>query len=240
VGQNLQDHMMIPLIYTHSEPISMLAAGAPENVEQLMSNGTGPLTSNGPEAGGFVRTLPDLPAPDIEFVAAPVMFVDSGLGVPTAHGLSFGPSPITPTSRGSVGLASGDPTAKPRIVHNYLATEDDQATVARGLRKALEIAGSTALRRFTETTFRAPTSTDETVLRDYARRYGHSLFHPVGTCAMGAVVDDELAVRGVAGLRVVDASVMPTIPRANTNAPTIMIAEKAADLIRASHPSTAT
>ncbi|MCR6483487.1 GMC family oxidoreductase N-terminal domain-containing protein [Amycolatopsis sp. OK19-0408] len=239
VGQNLQDHMLIPLIYTHSEPISLLAAGAPENVERLMADGTGPLTSNGPEAGGFARTRSDLPAPDIELLAAPVMFVDNGLGVPTAHALSFGPSPITPSSRGSVGLASPDPTTKPRIVHNYLATEDDLAAAAQGLRIALEIAGAPALRRFTETAFRTPDSTDEAGLRDYARRYGHSIYHPVGTCAMGAVVDDELAVRGVAGLRVVDASVMPTIPRGNTNAPTIMIAEKAADIIRAKQASEA-
>jgi len=232
VGQNLQDHVLVPLIYTHSHPISMLAAGQPEHFEQFMSAGRGPLTSNGPEAGGFVRTRTGLPAPDLEFLAAPVMFVDNGLGVPTDHALSFGPSMIAPNSRGSVTLASEDPTTKPRILHNYFADRADMDTAVSGLRISLEIAGQTALKPYTATPFRPAASESDVDLRDYIRSYAHSIYHPTSTCAIGNVVDAELRVLGVEALRVVDASVMPTIVRGNTNAPTIAIAEKAADLVR--------
>ncbi|MEV0155439.1 GMC family oxidoreductase N-terminal domain-containing protein [Micromonospora sp. NPDC050686] len=234
VGQNLQDHVLIPLIFQHEHPISMLAAGAPENLQQFMSEGRGPLTCNGPEVGGFARTSGGLPAPDVEFLAAPVMFVDTGLGIPTGHALSFGPSMITPGSRGHVTLASEDPTTKPRIVHNYFADPQDLAAAVVGLRMALEISRQKALGAYTASPFRPPASESDADLADYIRRYTHSIFHPVGTCAMGSVVDAELRVLGVSQLRVVDASVMPTIVRGNTNAPTIMIAEKAADLIRKS------
>ncbi|OLF11303.1 GMC family oxidoreductase [Actinophytocola xanthii] len=232
VGQNLQDHVLIPLIFTHDEPTSMLAAAAPENLEQFMSSGTGPLTCNGPEVGGFARTRPDLPAPDVEYLSAPVMFVDSGLGIPTGHALSYGPSMITPRSRGSVTLASDDPTTKPRIIHNYFAEPEDLADAVVALRTGLEISRQPALARYTGTPFRPPASDSDADLVDYIRRYTHSVFHPAGTCAIGGVVDAELRVRGVEGLRVADASVMPTVVRGNTNAPTIAIAEKAADLIR--------
>jgi choline dehydrogenase-like flavoprotein len=231
VGQNLQDHVLIPLIFPHEHPISMLAAGAPENLQQFMSEGRGPLTCNGPEVGGFARTSADLPAPDVEYLAAPVMFVDTGLGIPTGHALSYGPSLLTPRSRGSVSLASEDPTTKPRIQHNYFAEPQDLADAVTALRMALEIARQPALRPYTATPFRPPASESDEDLRDYIRRYTHSIFHPVGTCAIGSVVDPELRVHGVDRLRVVDASVMPTIVRGNTNAPTIMIAEKASELI---------
>ncbi|MCC8251496.1 GMC family oxidoreductase [Saccharothrix luteola] len=231
VGQNLQDHALVPLVYTHRHPISMLAAGAPESVHQFVTEGRGPLTSNGPEAGGFVRTLSGLPAPDVEFLTAPVMIADSGLAAPTAHAITLGASLLTPLSRGHVSLGSDDPTAKPRIVHNYYADPADLDTAVRALRIALEIAGTAPLEPYTETAFRPPASTSEEDLRAYARARTQSTYHPVGTCAMGQVVDAELRVMGVEGLRVVDASVMPTITRGNTNAPVIAIAEKAADLI---------
>jgi choline dehydrogenase len=231
VGQNLQDHVLIPLIFTHEHPISMLAAGAPESVQQFISEGRGPLTCNGPEVGGFARTSAGLPAPNVEFLAAPVMFVDTGLGIPTGHALSYGPSMLTPRSRGSVTLASEDPTTKPRIVHNFFAESQDLADAVAGLRMALEISRQQALSPYTVTPFRPPASESDADLRDYIRRYTHSIFHPVGTCAMGSVVDAELRVLGVPQLRVVDASVMPTIVRGNTNAPTVMIAERASDLI---------
>jgi choline dehydrogenase-like flavoprotein len=234
VGQNLQDHVLIPLIFTHEHPISMLAAGAPESVQQFISEGRGPLTCNGPEVGGFARTSAGLPAPDVEFLAAPVMFVDTGLGIPTGHALSYGPSMLTPRSRGNVTLASEDPTTKPRIAHNFFAESQDLTDAVAGLRMALEISRQQALGSYTVTPFRPPVSESDADLRDYIRRYTHSIFHPVGTCAMGSVVDAELRVLGVPQLRVVDASVMPTIVRGNTNAPTVMIAEKASDLIRKS------
>jgi choline dehydrogenase-like flavoprotein len=232
VGQNLQDHALLPLIFTHEHPISLIAAATPENVERFMTERAGPLTSNGPEAGGFVRTRPDLPAPDVEFLSAPVMFADSGLGTPTHHALSYGPAMLTPASRGSVSLASDDPTAKPKIVHNYFAEESDLADAVAALRIALDIARQEALSPYTATPFLPPASDSDADLRDYARTYAHSIFHPSSTCAMGDVVDADLRVFGVDALRVVDASVMPTVVRGNPNAPTIAIAERAADLIK--------
>ena len=231
VGQNLQDHALVPVVYTHSQPVSLLIAGDPHYVQQYIETGTGPLASNGPEAGGFVRTRDDLPAPDIEFLTAPVMFVDSGLAAPSQHALSSGPVLLTPASRGAVLLSSDDPSAKPNIVHNYLAEESDLAALVEGLRICLEIGRQPALAPFTEAWFRAPESESDADLREYARRYAHSLFHPSGTCAIGQVVDPQLRVLGVDGLRVVDTSVMPLVGRGNLNAAAIVIAEKAADLV---------
>ena len=234
VGQNLQDHVLIPLVFIHSHPISMLAANRPEHVRRFMEEGRGPLTSNGPEAGGFVRTRADLPAPDVEYLAAPVMFADSGLDTPTHHALSFGPSMLTPRSRGSVQLASDDPTTKPKILHNYLEDATDLDSAVEATRIGMRIARQAALAPYTESQFRPPASDSDADLRAYVRDYVHSIFHPAGTCAMGAVVDADLRVFGVDALRVVDASVMPTLVRGNPNAPVIAMAEKAADLISGS------
>ncbi|MFP3962135.1 GMC family oxidoreductase N-terminal domain-containing protein [Actinomadura fulvescens] len=236
VGQNLQDHALVPLVFTHSQPISLTAAGSPEDVRRFLDEGRGPLTANGPEAGGFVRTSDDLPAPDVEFLAAPVMFADSGLGTPTQHAISFGPSMLTPRSRGHVTLASDDPTAKPKISHNYFAADGDLDAAVEATRIGLRIARQKALNPFREAQFEPPASESDEDLRAYVRQYTHSIFHPAGTCAMGGVVDAELRVTGIDGLRVADASVMPTLVRGNPNAPTIAIAEKAADLIRGSAP----
>ncbi|MFD8500932.1 GMC family oxidoreductase [Amycolatopsis sp. NPDC059657] len=232
VGQNLQDHALIPLVFTHEHPVSMLAAGAPENFQQFMAEGRGPLTCNGPETGGFVRTRPELPAPDVEYLSAPVMFIDSGLAMPTAHALTFGPSMLTPRSRGAVTIASDDPTTKPRIQHNFFAEQEDLADAITALRIGLDISRQEALREYASNPYRPPASDSDADLTDYIRKFTHSIYHPVGTCAIGSVVDTELRVGGVGGLRVADASVMPVIPRGNTNAPTIAVAEKAADLIR--------
>jgi choline dehydrogenase len=236
VGQNLQDHALVPLVYTHSVPISLLVANQPQYLEEFMTSGTGPLTANGPESGGFVRTRSDLPAPDVEFLGAPVMFADSGLGTPTHHSFSFGPSMLTPRSRGSVMLASDEPTAKPKISHNYFAEEADLDSAVEATRIGMRIARQKALERYTEDHFEPPASESDRDLRDYIRHYAHSIFHPAGTCAMGTVVDADLRVAGVEALRVVDASVMPTLPRGNPNAPTIAIAEKASDLISGATP----
>jgi choline dehydrogenase len=232
VGQNLQDHLIVPLVYTHSQPISLIAAGTPEDVQLFMEEGRGPLTANGPETGGFARTRDGLPAPDVEFLTAPVMFADSGLGTPTAHAISYGPCMLAPRSRGSVLLALDDPTAKPKITHNYLADEADLDDAVEGTRIGMRIARQQALKQFNEEQYRPPASDSDEDLREYVRLYAHSIFHAAGTCAMGTVVDAELRVLGVDGLRVVDASVMPTLIRGNPNAPAIAIAEKAADLIR--------
>jgi choline dehydrogenase len=173
----------------------------------------------------------------VEFLAAPVMFADSGLGTPTHHSLSYGPALLRPVSRGSVLLASDDPTAKPKISHNYFAAEEDIDSAVEATRIGLSIARQKALEPYTEQHYRPPASDSDSDLREYVRGYAHSIFHPAGTCAMGAVVDAELRVLGIDALRVVDASVMPTLVRGNPNAAVIAIAEKAADVISGCAPS---
>ncbi|TDB75472.1 GMC family oxidoreductase [Micromonospora sp. KC723] len=232
VGRNLQDHPSTYLVFTHDEPVSLLSAGEERHVRQFESDGSGPLSSNVPEAGGFVRTRDGLPAPDVQFHVLPVMFVDCALGVPTEHGISFGPCVLRPASRGDVTLASDDPTAKPRIRHRYYADPADLETMVAGVRIALDIARQAPLAPYTRRAWAHPASGDDADLRAFVRAHTQSIFHPAGTCAIGAVVDPRLRVHGVAGLRVVDASVMPLVPRGNTNAPTVAVAERAADLIR--------
>jgi len=237
VGANLQDHLLVPLIYTHPHPVSLLAAAAPRNVGLFERFRRGPLTSNGPEAGGFVRTKDDLDRPDVEFLCAPVMFADNGLGAPTDHAVSFGPSMLAPRSRGHVALASPDPTAKPRITHSYVAEKADLQDAVTALRTALRIAEQPAFVDFTETPFRPPASDSDADLAQYVRSYAHSIYHPASTCAIGPVVDAHLRVHGVDGLRVADASVMPRLVSGNPNAATIALAEKAADLLRGLPPA---
>ncbi|MBV9820699.1 MAG: GMC family oxidoreductase N-terminal domain-containing protein [Actinobacteria bacterium] len=237
VGRNLQDHPSCYLVYRHSQPVSLLSAREPEFVRQFTEEGRGPLTSNIPEAGGFVRTREGLPAPDVQFHTMPVMFLDGALGTPPEHGFSFGPCVLKPASRGEVLLASAEATAKPKIRHNYFADPSDLDTMVAGLRLGLAIGEQEAVAPYTETRYCYPDSDSDADLRAYARTHTQSIYHPVGTCAMGTVVDAELRVDGVAGLRVVDASVMPTVPRGNTNAPTVAIAERAADLISGRRPA---
>lgn len=236
VGENLQDHPLVPLIFTHDHPVSTLIAGEPQYVRQFEEEGRGPLTSNGPEAGGFVRTRSGLPAPDVVYFCGPLMFADSGLGLPTGHGITYGPVMLTTRSRGRVSLDSSDPTTKPKIEHNYYSDPDDLETAIAGTRIGLDIARQRALQPYTATWFREPPSESEADLRKYVRQYTHSIFHGASTCAMGKVVDAELRVKGIDGLRVADVSVMPKPGRGAPNASAIMIGEKAADLIRGVAP----
>jgi choline dehydrogenase len=236
VGQNLQDHVNSGVIYTTEEPVSLLLGMEPQYQQEFAEQGSGPLTSNVAEAGGFWRTRDDLAAPDVQFHTAPVMFVEEGLGDPVAHGMSFGGCLLTPRSRGSVTLRSNDPSAKPWIRHNFLSDEEDVRVMLDALRLTMDIARAPALGRYCQQPFVAPESDGDEALRAHLARRSQTLYHPVGTCAMGsgpdAVVDADLHVYGVEALRVVDASVMPVVPRGNTNAPTIAVAERAADLIR--------
>ena len=235
VGEGLQDHCMAQVNYLTDEQ-SLFMAVTPENIALLESEGRGPLTSNIPEAAGFFRTRAGLEAPDVEFHFAPSMFFDEGLTAPSDHGYCFGPVVIHPTSRGRVMLRAPLPDSKPRVLCNFLTTDEDRRSMIDGMRIALEIAQQEPLRTVERAPFRVPDSDSDEDLLAFARRAGQSVYHPTSTCAMGAVVDSELRVYGVEGLRVVDASVMPRITRANTNAPTIMIAERAADLIRDGRP----
>jgi choline dehydrogenase len=232
VGQNLQDHPQFWLVYAHSQPISLLIAGEEKYQRQFAAERRGPLASNGPEAGGFARSRDDLPAPDLQFTSLPVMFMDGGLGFPSGHGFSLGGFVLCPRSRGSVTLASDDPTAKPRITHNYYVDEADLQTAIAGVRVALDIARQRSLIPYTERPVNMPASDCDDDIRDFLRGHTQTSYHAAGSCAMGTVTDSELRVFGVDRLRVVDASVMPTVISGNTNAPTMALAERAADLIR--------
>lgn len=230
VGQGLQDHFMVLLNWLTDEE-SLMSALSTENVALLQSAGRGPLTCNIGEGGGFFETRDGLDGPDVQFHNAPVLFHQEGLGVPVAHGFAFGPCVLHPSSRGEVRLRNSNPDTAPRISHNYLATEDDRASIVAGVRIALDIAAQPAVKDITTAPFLIPVSDSDSDIDAFVRQVGMTLYHPTSTCAIGRVVDNRLRVLGLRGLRVVDASVMPTITRGNTNAPTIMIAEKAADMI---------
>jgi len=236
VGQNLQDHPAAGLAYVHDDERSLLSAMSEQNMVEFATQGRGPLTSNVAEAGGFLRTQSELTAPDIQFHAAPALYVDEGLSPVFEHGFGVAPCVVKPASRGVVALMSADPTAKPYILHNYYAEDSDMQAMLAGMRVAAEMCATRALAPFCRRPYYVPASDSERDLRAHIRQQTFTLYHPVGTCRMGAdedaVLDNELCVRGVQGLRVIDASVMPSVTRGNTNAPTIAIAERAADLLR--------
>jgi choline dehydrogenase len=232
VGIGLQDHPLLWLSW-HTDTEGLLTAMSPANLELFQREGRGPLSSNLAEAGGFFRTQADLEAPDIQFHAMPVLTFDGdGLTPATTHGVTFGSCLLKPTSRGKLSLRTANPASKPRILHNYYATEEDRRSMIEGVRIGLDIAAQPAMRAHIKGPHLAPKSSAEADVWEYIRRHTHTTYHPTSTCAIGPVVDRDLKVHGVNHLRVVDASVMPSVVRGNTNAPTIMIAERAADLIR--------
>lgn len=238
VGQNLQDHLAAGVFYYSRQPVSLVNAAKLGALLRYVFFRKGLLTSNVGEGGAFVRTRPDLVDPDIQYHFGPIHYVHHGLTKLPGHGFAVGPLVLRPHSRGYIRLRSNDPLAHPIIQPCYLEQESDLQPLLDGLKLAREIIHTRAFDRYRGEEILPGTGaqTDDD-LRDYVRHFAETLYHPVGTCKMGsdalAVVDAELRVRGLEGLRVVDASVMPTIPSGNTNAPTIMIAEKAADLIRA-------
>jgi choline dehydrogenase-like flavoprotein len=196
------------------------------------------LTTNFGEAGGFIRSSADETRPDLQFHFVIGKLVDHGRKTVFGHGYSCHVCLLRPKSRGSVTLASADPFAAPLIDPNFLADPDDMARLVRGFKAMRHILSQPALAAFgaRELATSANATTDAEI-EAFIRGHADTIYHPVGTCRMGSgpldVVDAELRVRGVAGLRVVDASIMPSIVSGNTNAPTIMIAEKAADMIKA-------
>jgi choline dehydrogenase len=164
------------------------------------------------------------------------MYAQEGLVPPPAQGITLSACVLKPRSRGQVALPSPDPTVKPFILHNYFADPEDLRAAIEGVRMAMEITATAPLARHAQHPFLVPASDSDADVEAHVRATAQTIYHPVGTCRMGAddgsVVDTDLRVRGVEALRVVDASVMASVPRGNTNAPTIALAERAADLIR--------
>jgi choline dehydrogenase len=235
VGHGLQDHVPSAINYL-SDQESLLTAMSPANLA-LLESGRGPLTSNVDEGGGHIHTRSGLAGPDIQLHSGPTIFSNEALSTPPqVHGTVIAVSLLNPASRGQVSLRNTAPDTAPRIVHNYLQAPDDRHTLTAGLRAAMTIANQPAMRNVITGRFDVPPTDRDADLLAHARRTAQTQYHPTSTCAIGPVVDNELNVHVVRGLRVVDASVMPTIIRGNTNAPTIMIAERAADLIRGRTP----
>jgi len=232
VGENLSDHPATYAVFTTPEPESLLLALEPAAMTEFEASQTGPFASNLAESGGFARVGEGAEAPDVQIHVAPVHIVEEGMGDPQAHGVWVSPCLLTAESRGSVRLASADPTAKPIIRNSFYAAEADMPRMMDAVRLAAEVCAQPAFKHYAAEPFTAPTDDSDDALRAHIAATTYEVYHPVGTCAIGSVVDTELRVEGLEALRVVDASVMPTVPRGNTNAPTIAIAERAADLIR--------
>jgi choline dehydrogenase-like flavoprotein len=231
VGIGLQDHPLVMMSW-FTDTQSLFTPPTAADAALWENEGRGLLSSNGGETGAFFRTRAGLEAPDVQFLTASVMFHEQAMGVPTAHALSYGCCVLKPKSRGKVSLRAAHPTSKPRIVHNYFAEAEDRQSIIGGIRMGLEIAAQPAMRAQIKAPYLVPKSASEKDIWAFVERHAQTVYHPTSTCAIGPVVDHALRVHGIDGLRVVDASVMPSVVRGNTNAPTIMIAERAADLIR--------
>jgi len=237
VGKNLQDHAMVSVGYLCLKPVSLQRAETLRNFVQWLVLRQGPLTSNIAEAGIFLRTRKTRPTPDLQLLFGAAGYVNHGLEPRKDHCFGFGPTLLSPESRGSVSLRSVNPADSPAIRANYLSTGQDMDVIVEGVQLSRELARAKAFQHYRGDELH-PGSHVRThgEVVSFIRANAQTLYHPVGTCKMGtdevAVVDPALRVRGIDRLRVVDASVMPRIPSGNTNAPTIMIAEKAADMIR--------
>ncbi len=247
VGANLQDHIETYVQYGCTQPITLhsaqnLLAKGRIGAEWLLFR-TGLGSTNHFESGGFIRSRAGVMHPDLQFHFLPIAIAYDGKETVDAHGFQAHLGPMRPTSRGSITLASGNPRDPPRIRFNYLATEGDRREFRDGIRLTREIFAQQAFDPFRGAELSpGPAVTTDAQIDAHIRRKAESAYHPSSSCRMGAdddplaVVDGSLRVRGTEGLRVVDASVMPNVVSGNLNAPTIMIGEKAADIILGNAP----
>jgi choline dehydrogenase len=238
VGRNLQDHPFVTMLWEVSDQTTLYGADKPKALAEWLLRRSGKLSSTVAEVFAFARTRGGLPAADIQFHMGAAYYEDHGAETYDGHCMVIGPVLVSPRARGQVWLRSVDPTARPRILTNTLSEPDDIQSLVAGMALAREIAAQSPLRETLVAELKPGTaiSTREDLEADLRRRL-MLIYHPVGTARMSdtheqAVVDSQLRVHGMRGLRVIDASIMPVIPGGNTNAPTIMVAERGADLIR--------
>ncbi|WP_226665653.1 GMC family oxidoreductase [Microbulbifer aggregans] len=241
VGQNLQDHLDITQVVEANQAVGFnnapwsIFTSALKIFDYWLLN-KGMLTSNGTEAGGFASSSLAAGNPDIQFHLTSAPLFNHGLQKPEGYGYSLHACALRPKSRGSIELASRDPRALPLIQPNYLSAPEDLQVMIEGFEMAREILVQTDLQRYQKRWWSPGGAlTKRADIEEFIRQHAETIYHPVGTCKMGsdeqAVVDSQLRVHGVDGLRVVDASIMPTLISGNTNAPVIAIAEKAAEMI---------
>jgi choline dehydrogenase len=240
VGEGLQDHFYVRTFWRCNRPITLnddmasFFRQARIGLQYLLKK-RGPLTVSAGYAAAFVRTRPELKRPDAQIYFINFSTAKRG-GVLHSHsGFTCSVSQLQVGSRGSVRIRSSDPSAAPAIRYNYLDTENDRRVMIEGLRVARRIANTAPLRDYVVDEFLpgAQVQSDADLLA-FCREAGDTVFHPVSTCAIGQVVDERLRVKGLSGLRVIDASVMPAVPSGNINAAVIAVAEKGADLVKAS------
>jgi len=243
VGKNLHDHFGIDLVYELNGPYGFDKYAKPHwmawaGLEYALFR-KGPVNSNIVEGGAFWYADREASTPDLQFHFLVGAGVEEGVPkIESGAGVTLNSYTLRPRARGSVKLRSANPADNPIVDPNFLGDPYDLKTSTEGVRISREIFHQSALRRYIRKEhFPGSGASSTKDLEDYARQYGRTSYHPVGTCRMGgdadSVVDPQLKVRGIAGLRVCDSSVMPRLVSSNTNAPTIMIAEKASDLVRA-------
>ena len=241
VGKNLQDHIDYLTVhrYDSTELIGMSLKSIffkfPIEILKYIFAKVGLFTSTIAEAGGFIKSQDDLQIPDIQLHFLPAMVIDHGRTQLWGHGLGCHMCLLRPKSRGEVTLKSPDPYDDPNIDPKFLSHPDDMEDMIKGYKKMMNIMNSNSFSKYTNDTLRPININDDKEIEQAIREEADTVYHPVGTCKMGsdemAVVDSRLKVHGIEGLRVVDASIMPTLIGGNTNAPTIMIGEKASDMI---------
>ena len=239
VGRNLQDHPFVTVLTEVSDEHTLYGADKLKPLAEWLLRRTGPLSSTVAEVVAFHRTRPGLPAADIQFHMGAAYFEDHGHELYHGHCMAIGPVLVSPRARGRVWLRSADPTAKPRIRTNSLSEPEDVDSLVAGVELARELAAQPPLKEIVVKEIKpGPAIVDRADVEADVRRRLMLIYHPAGTCRMSdtapdAVVDSRLRVHGIDGLRVADASIMPTIVGGNTHAPTVMVAERAADLIAA-------